>query len=1771
MTTSRPKLVCQYWSPDEPVQCSHWDNDNTYCLFEEEVTQSDGSVTIKRAPYYPLCNYIGTEKFRCNKYDGSGTKGRCVIPDRTRATPHSENCSWTDIVGTVDTSNGGEIVTPIINYDKINEYNNGQCKSGGTPGIAPECRGYSPQHMGFGRRAVLCPDAVKTTYEPDNPDGSKTADIPFNTELPAAYNVLNLRAKLGKCWWWQEEDEIPADVGKFTVDEDGIVVGPIFKCKNENTGTVNRYKDFYIDETLEAFMPPCNGAKPDCPLYTGNMIAPNNSYTYLSDRYLRSGDKILAEQILELRYNVKKFNWTPELYSESFTDPIIYTFTGKSPKVNIGADGSLLDYEIASYKVYIPEDGFDCFTIKKDITTLTQGNPTENCKVNFPTLIRKLENISPQPIIMTSFENDLYETSNPDHKKLFISGSVIGTNTGMVAINISDPEISFRFSDIISHNSMSEIKNSRIARGHLDLYNELIQSLDCYFEFLFRYSKHKLFSNEFLKDNMAFGMGVDTFFGENEIIVFNQNNNWEFNKIKIKKVFCGGIVAQTSFKVEADGFASTQYFDFSGGQEASLTNMSPEIKFEYKPFNIRQAGITSVLNNYYIDTYIKSLDPTPLSPSDNNYYEVGYKFYNVLAFVQDDLDSCEIKILSNDGTILVDISDEGNLHYIIKPWEIDGDLKLTGKNVEGIEYTIDMKIDKYCTDDLESNQMIIKPKNLSDYRRLYEIKLQVPHIYTFERYSFGQYPSLPYEEIELGSETEIYTVKYGSLDITEGEATLTDVPDMPIVISAVFKGSTSGRLKGQMKTDLIVWTKQVHCADVEIFYNWESSYTAITWIPEHKLYAENISTRDDGTATFTYAPHCGDHYYSWLSGETRKPMWYPYDACKYPASYEINLPTGETDIWIMEIFERESYPTEQIRMLGPADRLGKVTDEHTHIWACTSDWTYTNYIKQSNSWFVGYAKLRGNITYEEMDKITNNSGLPPMFGNPVRDTYRSLRSSACLFFKVITSDGGIYRSKRWLPKYESFSLTTLDKSFLSYPYKHYFNTNDIMCTYLDSFGNFLVDGLIDNFNVDETLVGEEVLERYAFNDVFRTHSSSSVSIEYPKPIKQYNLGNEPPKPISNWYTYKQGPQEGKTIQWAWRETWKDLERPDLDVSSALFTLKYDLCSIEDLWNDNLGFLSLFYPNYTFDYKVTEKRRVCEEGLHTLHLKPCIKKEGVDWYFFISFELGVPILLDHTLQIVTDYTLVPEDLEFEGLDHEFIIAYVKFYGWVTGPKWLNSVNAETDLDDIDNDVNTDLLQEFLLTYSATSTPTEEAAENLAELEERVVQYYDSDGTEVIKYYLEGLIVRIYESTIGFLPKEYSVIEDPYEFKMSRPSDDNTQFSLADPDEWYPANLFFGTVFDASNGPELDLTFKFDTGVIIGKVEFIFECGVKYGEVDPISGLSPIEMLYHKPEITLTSYKKDLTEVYTTDKYNFKYYASDSGSGLITVTEIISIDLSLEDTNIELYYLKLNMRLKPDVEEITIEDDGNLNHGMRLMSVKLSEVYYIEVTEKIETFERKFNISLGNYSDFPVHGFDDTGSMLYADPFIQSTVYQIDDSSGTLGVAGTDTAYSSIGKLRGRHVGDIIKDKTPIREDLPALEKKQKDIYDNMVHKGSDNIIFNSVVHTLLKDTAEKVGITNLPVWTCTLNNTALRPLEPVKSYNKLTPDGHVWFPDPETFEPNTWCGFDVVTYFRYGWSRVAGGITFKSLDAFEVYTLEAFDDQSLLEAKLDVMTTGGYLQ
>ena len=1744
--------VCQYWSTTEPGVCPHWD-------------ETIPSCTVEEASYYPYCNLLGTQLL-CSEYAGTDTTSMCVRPDPNRTVSDRRTGESWVVLPTLNDI--GEIIE-AGNFDAISEYNGGQCDGAGT---AAQCTGYAPYHLGF---SVLQPDDRDGSYGIDA-DGEFTSISGFALRLPLGFEIYNRRALLSRCYWWKaahEDFTVPTTVASSVAP---TVVNTVpFRCTNTDEITIN-YNDFKWDYNLSMYRAPCNGAKPECPRYTGAC------WQYCIDEKMKHGDKVLAEQILELRYYIRQERWDADKYEESFKYPDIQAWTGV---MSFAADGN---YLIPARRTYISD--FEDFTIDVNDAILTTGMQSDDGREKYPDLVEELRDPILTPLIKNVFEiiddENVFEVSSLSHETVPIFGDIFYYNAETYGINLKDLDLNLP-SHVVeifrTFDSMAE------AEANLEVsFDDIYQDLECTIEFLLLAMPEKIPYSSFGKDQNLFYVEMPTFFGDNEIIILNKGSGrWEFDKISFKKIFCGGVIAQTSFSLTGKG--EVNYLPAYDSDLKAYDNNNGVIGFNFFPLISAAHGEASTLSYIYNDSVRQRIPANPNLLPANETYEISYKLYKVKAFEDPKiLDMTNMRFFGNSGYVLVTIPDPDKvLTRAIRPWEVEENIYLQYDS----GYQIWMEIFDEDNDHLEPNQVILRPKNVEDLRQACNgAFIVLDEIFIYEKRSFDQLPSLTFE-YEVVNDSFISTsdvVVYKDVDIVEGPDNSYQLRNFgydALTISAVFKGIT-GRAKGQIKTKLIVWVRQPFCRDVEIGYSWTAGYTKSTLLPEYNCYGPTGVRVDVNTHYKNYSPMCGDHDLSFVTGTG--PMWYPYDDCEDTVNYNITGNLTEYDTLLMEIFD-EDWPADpphgshDMRMLGPSDNYGYTCDSHAHLWACTCDWSFCNLEKKTENIFGGSARYRGGLSYQDKLRALQNYGSLPKFGNVPRDFLRSYRSMDNIDYYYW--DGSNFtRRRKWVPMAEFYTSANITKSAQDFPYLLYCSSDyyDDNAGFVHPMGLMMALGSIENIRINERIDVDidGDLARYRFEDVFRTHSSlAGLYYPYPKTV-YYRLVGSILTPIISWYTYRDYPGIASgdvSTQWAWQEDWRDLERgaanlDNLDCSSyddleccsssdivgkeCLISIPYFVEECDDIPQGRHVFFDIEHPDYKYDYKIGEHRLVADEGEYDVTITPptftaVSGASGliINEFFWIEMGTGPYRAFD------LDGNWDPAGCSGVSIDDGGQNQYYELYTTCTTSPWATEVTV----------------------FAPGYTDKTEAG---AESADREIITYDNIGTELIEYYQRGLSTPFNVDRFDYLAqKETMLDDDTYDmFFSTRPtcmdSDDPNDFAVLDPGDPYPGvrNLDVDYCMgDLGAGQTISIVFIIrrespaednseDSGIgITGRVE----CEFGYGQF--------IDNLYHIPAVTINvdgveKYSCDTMniadegdfetkrcsyswDVSADDIFDAKKEEADNRKTMMETGDVI------ETTNV----VTVTFRISPTGDELGagIGNDYLLYYNIiNIKNIYLYTTNFVKSVETVNVYERKYNISYGHHGDVPPHGRDTTGSLLYPTPTDRSTVYQYDTHLGMVGLSGSSGELTSMNKVRGRIMKACHEDKEPVEgsKNLYDWESKQKEIHDDIaINAGYTWFMLTGNAPQAIEDRLNEIEM-SMPQWRCNFNNTVVRPLKDVVRYDPYSPCGHRFTWDFEHMYRFYACGAHGALYgrtvqdvFDYVFSRVCGpGGTRHSVDALVAY-------------------------
>jgi len=1756
--------VCQYWSEGsdgkgtEPGQCPNWDVAKTVCIFQGKDL---GEGKKERAEFYPFCNLIGTQ-IKCNQYAGTVTavQKRCVRPDPNRRleTDRYTGKEWV-IVPSVDAQGAP---TGAADFKNITEYHDGKCDGFGTSG---HCTGYAPYHLGF---SAIQPDDKDGSLEYDKESfttTTSTGTIVFR--LPLKYIIFNERPALSKCHWWDGELE------DFTVNSGtGAIESIEFKCVHPDgglkTGYTTRFNKHVYEDTpdrpFKTWRAPCNGAKPECRFYTGIC------WKWNIDEKMRQGDKVLAEQILELRYYLRKERWSTPKFKESFKEPIIYAWQG-AYTLQYDNGGGITNWDIKAIKNEITD--FDNFVITKKKLGLTQGNPDQTGLPNYPHLVRELKTLPLKPIVRNKFDRDedgifVFESAGLEDDSLLIFGDTPWPTT-TYAINLADPDLAFlknefrRLSVKQTGGGTPEDKVRALNDGTAEFeaeweYYDSMQEVEAAYKIpeefdvfydkfdkainnLLKYWPDKINETEIGVNDFMFYIDTPTVWGENLVLVLSKGGGeWEFDLFRFRKYFVGGLVAQTSFTLEGDSGKTIDYLPAYERDFFAYLNNNGNITFDFASFN-NAKGKSAEAVYVYNDAVIKLLATNPLASPTFDTFNMGYQLFKIELEISDNnITEEHMRFFGNTGYVMVDIPDpDKKLSNAFRPWEIKGKLIMFVTDSDGNDDLVEMIIHEQGTNRLEINQMILKPKNIEEYKTPCTPILTFDAIYYYEKRSFGEEPEISNFEIInedfIGVDDKInYITNMELIDAGDGSYELVKFGRDTMFISIVFRGSITGRIKGLTRTKMITWVRQPYCRDVEIKYTWEAAYQHNTLLPENVCYGRTGVRGDTKLHNRGYQPRCGDHDLSFFSG--LGPMWYPYNDCDESAVYPTDpLTFRATTISTrqMEVFNEKDddgntiHGAHDLRMLGPQEHFGEICDNHASIWNCTCDWSYCNLDKVSENRFTGFGRYRGNL--DDVAKViaTIGGGLLPKFGNPVRDFMRSYRSLDNVDYYAPIGTQFVRRQK-WMPAYYFFTSADVTKGVGEYPHKLY--TEDLSSPFVHPFGLLLAKGTIEGIEIKEeieteTLGDKEVPKRYKFEEIFEMHGGegSGGSLTYPYPTNPFYNGN---KLIISWYTFRDyTPDTNKSIQWVWQEIWKSVERSVPETDTILGEDSgYDISNVgassssaqtEDaegeideiilsrpfLYTDQVAkgpflFANVNYPDYKYDAEIAEHRLVLDEDQYTLFVTAPVRNNDGEYEekkFYL--QLGT------------------------GARRPFDIA----------SSWISDADEDTNPGLYDDTIGGDWVEDVTLFAPGFTSKSKTVAEN----EGRVIVTYDGSGDKVKTYYQRGLNVSLNTDKFQYLPREKTLITAADVEFSAAPSfvpDENNPAGGIESGESTPINPCIEVGYNSSDGT-VDLIFDLTSKKAIDRVVFICKFGAEGLEKDG-DGNAISWRLYHIPSLTISH--SDIGVIYTTAHSSGGMQVATKEDKLANKEVILDWNMSASDVLDTHSKWRLRFRLQPTSQEINVKEGLSeyINDGENVVFFKCIYVYdtkFANAQENIETFERRYNISVGSHGTFPPHGFEGPGDVLLPSVGEGSTLYQRDTLEGGVTGIGFPDEVTTMNKIRGRLMKETHGDKELLpSQTLNDMEAEQERIYNDIAIKtGATSFILTSVSPPGMDDKLAEVGATFPESWTCDFTNTLILPLTPVKEEPLYNACGEFFLQDFTNFHWEPKCAGGQFGVFSIG--------------------------------------------
>ena len=1218
-------VSCQYFVKGYVGVCINWLNGG--CVAEPEVFYEDGKVIYKYPSGYSegKCDFIG-RRFWCNRYNGGEESSESDGSDDWHCVAIAPEKSGL-LLNEQDEQ--GRYYTRKVEKDEV-EYCEedsikgiGRCDGWGCGrGCVEEssveellklpikCKFYKPWLLGFGaiepqtyHRAIRdYQDVYDKSYEYfiENPL--------FRKRIPLSFQVYNLRAQTQTCHNWKGTpslfhyyymDDEHDYIDLSEVSDGGCDIdSPYSKVSDEGNESLTR-KIWSEEGTII-----CNGAKPECPYYTG-------TWNYCSDKKMVHGSPVTALQIMELRFWLK--DWESQAQYDSFfearpnwtdeTTPDICTFHQWERQDLIDTSKSVMRGFRFSMCQPVPETKMKRFDTDVYISIYPLLYPPLDIRgdtgtssydsIQYPTLIRGLFQAEVSDLHVTyPYRNDDenampcydYETycekrsNSMDGDFISVIGNVRGAKQ-VFAMNLNHINWPYPYNKFFMEDEYRDIDDiTSVSRE--DFFNYINEEIT---NILINHRDYivPVVPNEEGVFITPPRLPLDYNENNDILILANyENGHWRFKKRKVFSKFYGGLITQTNF-------------DFSHGGDQYLPGVMMPAGKAYAAFHalgnsifstcyaLRSGfSITGTCNPGSIDTNysLKVLRKNDRSGEGllKRVLKIGSSNYIWLEI--DDLNLNYIyNWVFNKGHIVIR-DEDGNESGTV---ELEGIYPI-GENISDIYMDSKSRIRNFFRDatptieklSIPPNAFIVRPKghvNLSNVD-----KGDIVLSYSYFKLCLNDDFSC---ESDSDESEQIWPPEnvWGSISNTSSNAETTGPMNLfnASVTAMGFFVDEDGRAIVAFATRMYGQVNRTVCRNVELFYSYKGEGDILELQPTCGSFATYVGApKKRGKRTFVSTPLCGTHlYYTTWPGY----LWFPYNSCTTMERYQVWAGAA----WCLDEIE----PMSLYGAISPSNNRHRGPYKH-HAWtgfgcplcACCVPWEYFN--SEVTEWdFSGSANIVSCV--DELEYLLEGWKLPP-FGNKARDyfeRYMTKDYSGYLIYdpRACGGYGGMVPRSRWMPSvidnktfYFSFNCFKTEYTLI----EDCFNSVDQM--------NFFLNASVEEeLNVDSRLRWEDVFHH------------DGITGYYPQVAVVIN------ETIYSYFYYL----KDQSFMWAWQEYWKDIEREygTTEMNDDGGSTGYDFDAKEPT---RLSFLSLSKPYYWYTPLKDQVRFITEEGEYSIiYTKP----------------------------------------------------------------------------------------------------------------------------------------------------------------------------------------------------------------------------------------------------------------------------------------------------------------------------------------------------------------------------------------------------------------------------------------------------------------------------------------------------------------------------------------------------------------------------------------
>ena len=1182
---SKAWLPCQYWVGGMPAVCKHW------------VEGDPGKCG--KFDFLSPCDYLGRQA-SCAYYEKLGKDNTpdeymCIAP----------NVMLSGLI-TIEEIDKKGIVTKIkvAKKSEIIGYNDGKCDGQGLgryPGSSsgsfsdllkkrPRCNYYRPWQMGFGSIEPHKIVYSSTAGIIDEKGSYALVAIPMLRRLPIQLRMLNSRAVANKCQYWDRaygakfllKSDSTVDIDDTSVFGTGttstacVATDPAARdyadrldpTAGDVVGTMN--SNIWAKKDDASFV--CNGAKPECPCYTGE-------WHYCIDEKAREGSPITAEQILELRF--WEYDWATEkeykdhyknIHNKSdlnITDADIYTFTnwkitGPTVATSImeGKKVSLCQPIPAVGKRFIPDKHVKKVQITYAPAGVHSGTPhkSKSLSATFPTLMRALDEFDTRPFhIMYPYVNKDFVTSSTidcettaqkipfikktnststDHIMVFGS-SVRGIY--MYAFNLLS--ITDTPSEFTTYNNGIEVPSDK----QVAFYENVL----VWIEREENNANSKLFKSIADPGDGYFAIGPIELEQQklNPLIIIADYGDGvvDFKKRNVWAQWYGGVTVQTEFKQEyGDGYyVVAEPSSFTPGGEVTAQGVTMHGNNSY--------SLSSKVDRAFsVHSHI-----TETLFSTTTHYSYCYKEKTVTK------DSVEVwGDLQGTNKVWVVINDI-KLNYVFN-WVVDevkmvpkAGVTLCGEEVAEVKMSVIYPTSAERSH-VDPNVFLCTPKDseLKIWFRSDEWDVYVKYTYTYMS-NDNSTSSTDVISWPTFSDSIVFSEVAHSFEVLGSQIKVEDILTNTVKAMTDFTDE-DGRLMSCFATKLCVGVGVVACRSVEISYGYIGDTKIFNLLPDagFALITDRLTQEITGSGRTSSSPPCGDHDGGF--------MWYPFSSCEKFLEYDQWSGAAFCTKYIEGKIDKDTGkpspdPTRyDYRFMGPTKYEAWASERGLWLAACSPAWNFWYSECDGASGFTGSANIRsGQLSLYYA--IRGES--PPPFGDATRESVE----------RWISQDHRGYLAQGRTKKIQWMPMMMDDTSFFMS-----FNAFD-GSSRLDPFG--FVNQM--SFYIGDVMSEEAPEEntRLNFEELFEVVPRGLSS--YPEPlVYRHDRGSAA---YVHYYVFK---EDG--IVWAWQENWKDIERVP---------------------KNRMYFVELEKPPYVFSLYKEEHRLITDEGFHDIKFTPPEYEEG----------------------------------------------------------------------------------------------------------------------------------------------------------------------------------------------------------------------------------------------------------------------------------------------------------------------------------------------------------------------------------------------------------------------------------------------------------------------------------------------------------------------------------------------------------------------------------